>query len=73
VTASRDEHVVVGAIWRSKRESWRTVKITGTGRVAGRDDGGYVFVRRNTSNRRQAIKLTTLVRDYRFERMAGAL
>jgi len=64
----RDEKVVAGAIWRSKRDRWRTVRITGT--FVGYK-GDMVNVRRNTSERRQAIMVATLLRDYRFERMAS--
>lgn len=68
ITGSRGEHVVPGAVWRNKRESWRRVTITD---VSDGDLGPepYVNVLRSTSRRRQAIKVSTLLRSYAFERM----
>lgn len=51
------EYVVVGAVWRHKREHGRRIEITSV-------DDAYVDVRRNTSRRRQPILITTLIRNY---------
>lgn len=70
ITGSRGEHVVPGAVWRHKRESWRRVTITGV--HDGRDTMDaepYVDVLRNTSRRRQPMKVRTLISGYVFERM----
>ena len=61
--STSEDLVAAGAVWRSKRrtEQHRTVTIVGV-------DDGRVFVRRNTSRRRQAISRKTLAKDYRFDR-----
>lgn len=69
-------YVVAGQVWRDKRESWRTVEITDVfdrpiydrrGEQVGVDR--YVSVRRNTSRRKQAIKVDTLYAKYRRDRL----
>lgn len=50
-----------GQTWRSKRDFWRRVTITGLTTVRG---DPAVNVRRNTSRRTQAIREVTLRRDY---------
>jgi hypothetical protein len=56
----------VGDVWASRRSSYRKVEVTAV------YDDGYVGVRRNTSRRRQEIKVETLLRDYRRVRSAAA-
>lgn len=46
-----------GQVWRSKRDPWRRVTIVEI-------NAGWVHVERNTSRRRQPVKVTTLLRDY---------
>jgi hypothetical protein len=70
VTGSRDEHVVPGALWRHKRDRWRTVVL---GERFDSYKGEFVGVRRrNTSGRRQALRLTTLLREYEYSHMTRA-
>jgi hypothetical protein len=52
--------VTLGSKWRHKREGSRIVVV-----FAFTDDEQSVFVDRNTSRRKQSIKVTTLLRDYR--------
>jgi hypothetical protein len=52
----------VGQTWTHRRQSWRRVEITS---LRDRADGDVdAYVRRNTSRRTQAIKRSTLLRDY---------
>jgi hypothetical protein len=62
-----ENRIVTGAIWRHKRDRFRQVEITGLFSQYGER---YVGVWRNTSRRRQAIKETTLLRDYAFDRFS---
>lgn len=56
--------LAVGQKWRHKRESWRTVEITAL-ETWGSPPMQRAFVTRSTSRRRQAIKESTLRRDYK--------
>lgn len=58
--------VLPGGVWASKRkgEEHRLLYIFEV-------DGDRVFVRRNTSRRKQAVSLKTLFKDYRFVRVEG--
>lgn len=60
--------LVAGEKWRHRRERHRVVTVTGTSTY---DDNVAVHVTRNTSRRRQAISLKTLLRDYRRMRLEG--
>jgi hypothetical protein len=71
VTGLRDEHVVPGALWRSKRDRGRTVVL---GERFDSYKGESVQIRRrNTSGRRQAMRVVTLLRDYEYSHMAGGV
>lgn len=53
-----------GQLWRHRREGWRTLEVTA---IRELDSGEVlVYVRRNTSNRRGAVNLRTLHRDYQL-------
>lgn len=54
-----------GQRWRHKREAWRFVRITSVSTGEHWRDGiARFYVIRNTSRRTQAIKETTLRREY---------
>lgn len=62
-------YVAVGQTWRHKRERWRRVKIRSVQREWTSEVTGHLYpervqVDRNTSRRTQAIKVSTLRREY---------
>lgn len=63
---SRVNKITTGAIWRHKRDRDRLVLITAL--WPAHDGTRYASVERNTSRRTQAIKETTLLRQYEYAR-----
>jgi hypothetical protein len=63
---SRINRITTGAIWRHKRDRHRLVRVTAI--WPAHDGTRYASVERNTSRRRQAIKETTLLRQYEYSR-----
>lgn len=55
--------IAVGQRWRHKRDRWRRVEITAVDEYHGQRYL-YADVKRNTSRRRQPIRLDTLRRNY---------
>lgn len=61
--STQSNGIAPGQVWQSKRrgEGHRRVYINGVS-----EDGWWIYVRRNTSRRRQAINAQTLRKDYRY-------
>jgi hypothetical protein len=63
------EHIVPGALWRHKIDRSRTVVLGD--RFDSYKGASVQIRRRNTSGRRQAMKITTLLHNYEYSHMAG--